>query len=97
MNSPTEPDLIHLRHDMEYIIHHPHEPIMYSRNKFFKVNEIPHKFFFKEANLSNVTIIDWCAKKEYETFRRSSNSETRVMYTGVLDKNYDFIRICIFQ
>ena len=26
-NSPTEPDLLDLKHDMEYPMHHTHEPI----------------------------------------------------------------------
>ena len=37
-------------------------------------------------NLLNVTIIDWCANKQSETYRISSNEETRAMYTGVLYK-----------
>ena len=35
MNDPTEPEFIALRHSMEYLMHHPHEPIMYSRKKLF--------------------------------------------------------------
>ena len=31
MNAPTKPDLLALRHDMEYIMHYSHKPIMYSR------------------------------------------------------------------
>ena len=38
-------------------------------------------------HLFNSTIIDWCAKKQSETSRSRSNSETRAMYTGVLDQN----------
>ena len=36
MNDPTEPEFIALRHIMEYLMHHPHEPIMYSRKKISK-------------------------------------------------------------
>ena len=39
------------------------------------------------VHLFNGTIIDWCAKKKSETFRRISNAETRAMYTGVLYLN----------
>ena len=28
MNAPTEPDLLDVKHVMEYLMHHPHEPIM---------------------------------------------------------------------
>ena len=34
INALTEPYFLVLRHDMEYLMHHPHELIMYSRNKF---------------------------------------------------------------
>ena len=33
MNAPTAPAFLALRHGMEYLMHHPHEPIMYSRKK----------------------------------------------------------------
>ena len=36
MNEPIEPDFLALKHGMEYIMHHPHEPIVYPRNKFYK-------------------------------------------------------------
>ena len=29
MNAPTEPDFLDLKYDIEYLIHHPHEIIMY--------------------------------------------------------------------
>ena len=35
----------------------------------------------------NGTLIDFCAKKQSETSRTSSNLETRAIYTGVLDQN----------
>ena len=28
MNSPTEPAFLDLKYSMEYLVHHPHEPIM---------------------------------------------------------------------
>ena len=31
MNAPTEPAFISLKHGMEYLMYHPHEPIMYPR------------------------------------------------------------------
>ena len=30
-NTPKEPTFLDLKHCMEYIIHHPHEPSMYSK------------------------------------------------------------------
>ena len=33
INYPTEPEFLALRHGMEYIMHHSHEPIMYPRKK----------------------------------------------------------------
>ena len=47
INSPKEPAFLDLRNGMEYIMHHPHESILYPINKLFKVSEIPHQFFFK--------------------------------------------------
>ena len=38
MNAPTEPDILDLKYGMEYLMHHPHEPIMYSRNKIYKTH-----------------------------------------------------------
>ena len=46
MNASTVPALIDIRHGMEYIMRHPHEPIMYSR-MFYKTNEIPHQCLLK--------------------------------------------------
>ena len=31
-------------------MHHQHEPIVYSRKNIFKLNEIPHKHFFKAVS-----------------------------------------------
>ena len=50
MNYPTEPAFLYLKHGMEYIMHHPHKPIMYSRNRIYKTHEIPHKCFFKSGD-----------------------------------------------
>ena len=50
MNVPTEPTLLALKHVMEYIMQHPHEPVMYSRNKMYKTNQIPHQCYFKVGN-----------------------------------------------
>ena len=36
MNAPTEPTFLAFKNGMEYLMHHPHEPIMYSRNKINK-------------------------------------------------------------
>ena len=32
---------------MEYLMHQPNEPITYSRNNIFKLNESTQQFFFK--------------------------------------------------
>ena len=124
MNSPTEPAFLALIHGMKYIMNHLNEPIMYSRENNFKVNEIPHQCFFKigsaettknqeqsnflhtycdeyyaldiydkryvtsTSHLFNGTIIDWCAKKQSETPRSSSNTKIRAIHIGVLDQNW---------
>ena len=31
-------------------MHHPHEPIMYSRNKFHRTEKIPHQCYFKAGD-----------------------------------------------
>ena len=51
MNTPTEPDSIALKHGMEYIIHHPHEPIMYSGKKIYKNHERSHQCYLKTGNV----------------------------------------------
>ena len=33
LDAPTEPASIYLKHGMKYLMHHPHEPIMYPGNK----------------------------------------------------------------
>ena len=50
MNSPTESDLLDLKHCMEYLTHHPHEPIIYSRDKIYKTHEIPHQCYSKAGD-----------------------------------------------
>ena len=47
MRAPTEPYFLDIRNGMEYPMHQPHEPIMYSRKENFKTNESPHQCFFK--------------------------------------------------
>ena len=49
MNAPIEPDFISLKNYMEYIMHHTHEPIMYSRKKIYKNHESPHQYFPKQG------------------------------------------------
>ena len=46
------------------------------------------------VNLFNCNTIYWCARKQSETSRNISNSETIAIYTGVLDQNWirDFFR-----
>ena len=53
MNDPTQPALLDIRYGMEYLMHHPHEPVMYSTNIFFKTNKIPYKCFFKTTKIRN--------------------------------------------
>ena len=50
INAQTEPVFLALRHGMEYLTHRPHEPIMYSINKIFKINERPYQYFVKEGS-----------------------------------------------
>ena len=50
MNSPTQPEFIAIRHGMEYLMHQPHEPIIYSTKNILKLNEIPNQFFFKAGS-----------------------------------------------
>ena len=62
MNAPIKSDFIDLKHGMEYLIHHPHEPIMYSRKKIYKTKETPHQYYFK-AGYSKIN-----KTKEYSNF-----------------------------
>ena len=43
-------------------MHHPHEPIMYSRKKIYKTEETPHQWYFKAGD----TKIN--KNKEYSNF-----------------------------
>ena len=45
MNSLTEPLFLSLRHDMEYLMNSPHEPIMYSIESILTLNHSPHQCF----------------------------------------------------
>ena len=49
MNFPIEPELPALCHVMEYLMHNPHEPIMYSMKNIFKKNESSLQCFFKSG------------------------------------------------
>ena len=50
-NAPKEPALLALRHGMDHLMHHPHEPMMYSIKKSFNKNESPHQCFFKAGDV----------------------------------------------
>ena len=50
MNSPIEPYFIDFKHGMEYTMHHPHEPIMYSRKKIHRTEESPHQCYSKSGD-----------------------------------------------
>ena len=43
MNASPEPDLLAIKHEMEYLMHHPHESIMYPQKKIYK----PLKYHIK--------------------------------------------------
>ena len=47
MNAPTKPAFLNIKHGMEYIMHHPHEPIMYSQKKIHKTEDSIHQCYFK--------------------------------------------------
>ena len=49
MNAPEEHAFIAFKHGMKYIIHHPHEPIMYSRKIIHRTDKTPHQCYFKEG------------------------------------------------
>ena len=44
MNAPTEPVFLNLKHVIQYLMHHTHEPIIYSGNKIHRTEESPHQF-----------------------------------------------------
>ena len=41
MNVPIEPAFLPLKNFTEYLMHHPHELIMYSKNKYIELNRAP--------------------------------------------------------
>ena len=41
MNAPTEPAFLALKHGMAYLMHHTHEPIIYSGKKSIKLKKTP--------------------------------------------------------
>ena len=50
INYPIEPEFLALRYGMEYIMHPPHEPILYSRKNIFKIKKRPLQYFFNSGN-----------------------------------------------
>ena len=38
INAPAEPAFLSLTYGMEYLMHHPHEPIVYSMENIFKTD-----------------------------------------------------------
>ena len=50
MNSPARTEILALRYSMEYLMHNPNKPIMYSRKNISPKNEIPLQCFFKAGN-----------------------------------------------
>ena len=62
INAPTEPAFLCIGRSMEYFMQHLHEPIIYSRNKNFKTNKIPHQCFFKTGD------VEFNKNNEYSNF-----------------------------
>ena len=50
INTPSEYAFLDLKNGMEYLMHHPHEPLMYSRKKNYKTHEIPQQCYFKAGD-----------------------------------------------
>ena len=50
INAPTEPAFIDIKHGMEYLMYHPHEPITYLGNKINRTEDIPHQYYFKAVD-----------------------------------------------
>ena len=50
MNAPTETTFIVIKHGMEYLMHHPHEPIIHPRKKIHRTEESPHQCYFKAGD-----------------------------------------------
>ena len=60
MNAPTENSLLALRNGLEYLMHHPREPIMYSRKKLskpmkFHINVSSNQGMRKSTKIGNAT------------------------------------------
>ena len=51
MNAQKKPAYIALKHGIEYLMHHPHEPIMYLIKKIHKTEEISHQCYFKAGDV----------------------------------------------
>ena len=49
-NAPIETAFLALKHSMEYLMQHPHEPIIYLIKKMHKTHEIPHQCYFKSGD-----------------------------------------------
>ena len=63
INSPEEHTFINIKHGIEYLIHHPHEPIMYPGKKIHKTEERHHQCYFKAE--------DTVGKQLFTTFGKS--------------------------
>ena len=50
MNAPTQPAFISLKHDMEYLMHDPHETIMYSIKKIHRTDGRPPQCYFRAGD-----------------------------------------------
>ena len=53
MTDTTEPAYIFLVHGIEYLIDHPHQPIIYPRNNIFILNQIPYQCFLRQILQKN--------------------------------------------
>ena len=51
MDYPTKPYLIAIIYGMEYLMHHPHEPIMYTINKISQTTDSPRQCLFKAGDV----------------------------------------------
>ena len=51
INNTTEPEFLDLQYGIEYLLPHPHEPIVYSMKSIFKVYESPLKCFLKSIKV----------------------------------------------
>ena len=91
-NAPVEPALLARTHGMEYIIHHPQKPIIYSWKKIHKTHESPHQCYFKEGNAeinknqeySNFPHTYWYADHSRNLADRHSDTSTFHIFDGNL-------------